>query len=123
MHEMMVAQSLFGLISTEAEKHNAKQKKEKISCGESCKIVVLSTAEGDDKPAKYPTIFAKSKVLLINKIDLLDTPGMVDFDIEKVKADAVKLNSDIKIFAVSARTGKGMNEWYDWLIKSVADVQ
>ena len=91
--------------------------------GESSKIVVLSTAEGDDKPAKYPTIFAKSKVLLINKIDLLDTPGMVDFDIEKVKADTLKLNSDIKIFAVSARTGKGMDDWYDWLIKSVADVQ
>jgi len=59
--------------------------------GESAKIVVLSVPEGDDKPAKYPAIFAKSKVLLINKIDLLDG-GQVDFDIERAKADASRLN-------------------------------
>ncbi|MHC4571205.1 MAG: hydrogenase nickel incorporation protein HypB, partial [Planctomycetota bacterium] len=56
--------------------------------GESNKIVVLSVAEGDDKPAKYPAIFAKSKVLLINKVDLLEAVGQVDFDIERVKDDA-----------------------------------
>ena len=86
--------------------------------GESGKIVVLSVAEGDDKPAKYPAIFAKSKVLLINKIDLL-SGGQVDFDIEKAKADARKLNKGIQIFPISAKTGEGMTDWYDWLLKSV----
>jgi hydrogenase nickel incorporation protein HypB len=86
--------------------------------GEAGKIVVLSVAEGDDKPAKYPTIFAKSKVLLINKIDLLEATH-IDFNIERVKADALKLNKDIKIFPISAKTGVGLTNWYDWLIKSV----
>ena len=86
--------------------------------GEAGKIVVLSVAEGDDKPVKYPAIFAKSKVLLINKIDLL-AGGHVDFNIEKVKADACRLNKDIKIFPISAKTGEGMTDWYDWLQKSV----
>lgn len=87
--------------------------------GEDEKIVVLSVAEGDDKPAKYPAIFTKSRVLLINKIDLLDPVGQVDFDIEKVKADACKLNKDIEIFAISAKTGQGMAEWYSWLTAAV----
>ncbi len=86
--------------------------------GENAKIVVLSVPEGDDKPAKYPAIFAKSKVLLINKIDLL-AGGQVDFDIGKAKADARKLNKGIKIFPISAKTGEGMTDWYDWLVKSV----
>jgi len=86
--------------------------------GESGKIVVLSVPEGDDKPAKYPAIFAKSKVLLINKIDLLDG-GQVDFDIERAKADACRLNKAIEIFPISARRGDGMAQWCDWLVKSV----
>jgi len=86
--------------------------------GENGKIVVLSVAEGDDKPAKYPAIFAKSKVLLINKIDLLPG-GRVDFDIERAKADARKLNKPIQIFPISAKTGEGMTDWYDWLLKSI----
>jgi len=86
--------------------------------GESSKIVVLSVPEGDDKPAKYPAIFAKSKVLLINKIDLLDG-GQVDFDIERAKADARRLNKGIEIFPISARRGDGMADWCEWLVKSV----
>jgi len=89
--------------------------------GEAGKIVVLSVAEGDDKPAKYPAIFAKSKVLLINKIDLLPG-GQVDFDIERAKADARKLNKGIKIFPISAKTGEGMTDWYDWLLKAAEDI-
>ncbi len=85
--------------------------------GENGKVVVLSVAEGDDKPMKYPGIFAKSKALIINKIDML-AAGVVDFDIERVKADARKLNSDIEIFPVSARTGEGFEAWCDWLAKS-----
>lgn len=86
--------------------------------GEHGKIVVLSVAEGDDKPAKYPAIFAKSKALLINKIDLLEG-GRVDFDIERAKTDARRLNKGIEIFPISAKTGEGMNDWYDWLTQSV----
>jgi hydrogenase nickel incorporation protein HypB len=90
--------------------------------GETGKIAVLSVAEGDDKPAKYPAIFAKSKAMLINKIDLLKT-GVVDFDIERVKVDARKLNKGIKIFPISARTGEGMTDWYDWLTQEVKNLQ
>lgn len=86
--------------------------------GESGKIVVLSVAEGDDKPAKYPAIFAKSKVMLINKIDLLDG-GQIDFDTERAKADARRLNKAIEIFPISARRGDGMAQWCDWLVNQV----
>jgi hydrogenase nickel incorporation protein HypB len=86
--------------------------------GETGKIVVLSVAEGDDTPAKYPAIFAKSKVLLVNKIDLL-AGALVDFDLDRVQADARKLNHTIEIFPVSARTGEGMQNWYAWLTDQV----
>ena len=86
--------------------------------GETGKVVVLSVAEGDDKPAKYPAIFAKSKAMLINKIDLL---GHVDFDIEKAKADASRLNRNLKIFPISARTGEGMAAWNEWLVEQIRD--
>ncbi len=90
--------------------------------GEWGKIAVLSVAEGDDKPAKYPALFAKSKAMLINKIDLL-AGAMVDFDIERVKADVRKLNKGIEIFPVSAKTGQGMAEWYNWLKESVKNIR
>ena len=85
--------------------------------GENAKIVVLSIPEGDDKPAKYPAIFAKSKAMLINKIDLLP---VVDFDIDKAVEQAKKLNPGIEIFQVSAKTGQGFEPWCDWLIDSVS---
>ncbi|MHC4315201.1 MAG: hydrogenase nickel incorporation protein HypB [Planctomycetota bacterium] len=87
--------------------------------GETAKIAVLSVAEGDDKPAKYPSIFAKSKAMLINKIDLLGAGVQIDFDIERAKADARKLKKDIKIFPISAKTGEGLADWYDWLKREV----
>lgn len=83
--------------------------------GEDGKIVVLSVAEGDDKPAKYPGIFAKSKALLVNKIDLLSGGALIDFDLDRVRTDARRLNKSIEIFPVSAKTGEGMSHWYDWL--------
>ncbi len=91
--------------------------------GETGKIVVLSVAEGDDKPAKYPSIFAKSKVMLINKIDLLGAGVQIDFDIERAKADARKLNKDIEIFPISAKTGEGLADWCDWLTREVKKLQ
>jgi hydrogenase nickel incorporation protein HypB len=90
--------------------------------GETGKIVVLSVAEGDDKPIKYPGIFAKSKALLINKIDLL-SGSLVEFDVDKVMADARRLNKTIEIFPVSAKTGEGMQAWYDWLAAQVRQLR
>ena len=91
--------------------------------GETAKIAVLSVAEGDDKPVKYPSIFAKSKAMLINKIDLLKAGVQIDFDIERAKADARKLNQDIKIFPISAKTGEGFANWCDWLTESVKSLR
>lgn len=80
--------------------------------GETARVVVLSVAEGDDKCAKYPKAFARADVLLINKIDLLPH---LDFDIKRVKKDALKLNKDLKIFEISAKTAAGMENWFKWL--------
>ncbi len=91
--------------------------------GETGKVAVLSVPEGDDKPAKYPAIFAKSKVLLINKIDLLGAQTQVDFDIERVKDDTRKLNKGIEIFPISARTGGGFAEWCSWLLRAVEELR
>jgi hydrogenase nickel incorporation protein HypB len=87
--------------------------------GETAKVAVLSVPEGDDKPAKYPAVFARSKVLLINKIDLLGERRQVDFDLERVKTDARKLNKTIEIFPLSARTGEGFTRWCNWLLKEM----
>mgnify|MGYP006280768071 CR=1 FL=1 len=81
--------------------------------GETGKVAVLSVAEGDDKPVKYPGIFARSRALLVNKIDLL--AAGLEFDLDRVQADARRLNKGIEIFPVSAKTGEGMQAWYDWL--------
>jgi len=86
--------------------------------GEHGKIVVLSVAEGDDKPAKYPGIFAKSKAMLINKVDLLPS-GAVDFNMHQAQEDACRLNSQLAIFPVSARTGEGLKPWCEWLKQGV----
>ena len=80
--------------------------------GEDLKVAVLSLPEGDDKPAKYPGLFIRSKILLINKIDL---EPLVDFDIRRIKADCRKLNPDLHILKISAKTGKGMEDWLKYL--------
>ncbi len=80
--------------------------------GSSRNAMILSVPEGDDKPLKYPLMFTICDVLLINKIDVLP---YFDFDMEAVKERAKKLNPQIRIFAVSARTGEGIEEWVQWL--------
>jgi hydrogenase nickel incorporation protein HypB len=80
--------------------------------GENAKVMLLSTPEGADKPAKYPLMFQESSVMLINKIDLLP---YVEFDREKAKRDALALNRNLKIFEVSCRTSQGLERWFDWL--------
>jgi hydrogenase nickel incorporation protein HypB len=90
--------------------------------GESAKIAVLSVPEGDDKPAKYPAIFAKSRALLINKIDLLKPAGRVEFDVERARKDSCRLNGNIEIFELSAKTGQGFDNWCDWLERQISNL-
>jgi len=80
--------------------------------GENMKMMLLSVAEGDDKPLKYPLMFQESRVLVINKIDLLP---YVDCSVEKIRESVSKLNRDMVVFEVSCRTGVGLDAWTDWL--------
>ena len=86
--------------------------------GEDFKAMILSVAEGDDKPAKYPLMFHESSVLLINKIDLLP---YVDCSVEKIKEDSLKINPDLAIFEVSCKTGEGIEGWYNWVRERAKD--
>jgi hydrogenase nickel incorporation protein HypB len=83
--------------------------------GENKRVVIISTTEGDDKPIKYPDMFASSHVCIINKIDLLP---YVNFKVKKAKEYAKKVNPDLVFFEVSATKGDGMEVWYKWLIEN-----
>lgn len=78
--------------------------------------MILSVPEGDDKPLKYPLMFSIVDVLLINKID---TINYFDFDLEAVIMRARKLNPNVKIIPISAKTGEGIEEWCQWLKNEV----
>lgn len=80
--------------------------------GEDIKMMVLSVAEGHDKPLKYPLMFRESSALVLNKIDLL--PYM-NTDMNKVRNDSLALNPQLKIFEVSCSTGAGIEAWAQWL--------
>ena len=80
--------------------------------GEDIRVVMVSTTEGDDKPAKYPQMFAISQIMLVNKIDLLP---YVDYSLEKVRRQALAINPNLRIFEVSCRTGEGLDVWCEWL--------
>jgi hydrogenase nickel incorporation protein HypB len=80
--------------------------------GEDMKVVVISTTEGDDKPLKYPAMFRRSSVMVINKIDLL---GTSDFKMERVKANALRINPELEIIQLSCRSGQGLAVWFEWL--------
>lgn len=80
--------------------------------GEACKIVVFSTTEGEDKPLKYPDMFAASSLMLINKIDLAP---VLDFDLAKTVEYARRVNPGIEVMTVSARTGEGFPAFYAWI--------
>lgn len=84
--------------------------------GENSRVVIISITEGEDKPIKYPDMFYGSQVCIINKIDLLP---YLKFDIEKLKDYAKKVNPNLVFFEVSAYTGQGMENWYNFLKKSL----
>jgi hydrogenase nickel incorporation protein HypB len=80
--------------------------------GEDMKVMILSVAEGHDKPLKYPLMFQESSALVLNKIDLVP---YTDADVVKIRRDALSLNPQLKIFEVSCKTGQGLTEWTSWL--------
>lgn len=80
--------------------------------------MILSVPEGHDKPLKYPLMFSICDALIINKIDVMP---YFDFDMEACKQYAKKLNPDIQIFPISAKTGEGMEAWENWLKEQVLD--
>ncbi|WP_150844990.1 MULTISPECIES: hydrogenase nickel incorporation protein HypB [unclassified Clostridium] len=80
--------------------------------GASKNAMILSIPEGDDKPLKYPLMFSIVDVLLVNKIDAAD---YFEFDMEAVKERVKKLNPNIKVIPISAKTGEGIGEWADWI--------
>lgn len=86
--------------------------------GASKNAMILSVPEGDDKPLKYPLMFSVSDVLLINKTDVLP---YFEFDMEACMERARKINPDIKIIPICARSGEGMEEWAGWLREQVRE--
>ena len=80
--------------------------------GEQRKVVVVSVTEGDDKPLKYPHMFAAADVVVLNKTDLLP---YVDFDVDRFTTDARTLRPDVQVLPVSARTGENLDAWYAWV--------
>lgn len=80
--------------------------------GEAAKVAILSVTEGEDKPLKYPDMFAASTLMLVNKIDLLP---YLNFDVERCIAFARRVNPAIEVIRVSATTGEGMGDWLTWI--------
>jgi hydrogenase nickel incorporation protein HypB len=78
--------------------------------------MILSIPEGDDKPLKYPLMFTVCDVLVVNKIDAM---GVFDFDIDAMKKRVRALNSSMRIFMTSAKTGEGIDSWVNWLTKEI----
>lgn len=84
--------------------------------GEAVKVVVVSTPEGEEKPLKYPSMFHRASVMLINKIDLAP---YVSCKVEDLKRNALQVNPSLTIFETSCTTGAGIAEWCDWLTSQI----
>lgn len=80
--------------------------------GESFKVAMVSTAEGDDKPEKYPMLFREAKAVLLNKTDLIP---YTNFNLSNFKKDLIKINAQIPLFEISCTSGDGLREWFEWL--------
>ena len=84
--------------------------------GESLRVVVCSVAEGPEKPKKYPVMFNKAQVVLINKIDLAEASGA---DLRELTKNVREVNPQATIFALSSKTGEGLDAWTNWLKQAV----
>lgn len=85
--------------------------------GEAHKIAILSVTEGEDKPIKYPDMFAAADIMILTKIDLLP---YLNFDVAACMDYARRVNPDLKIFQLSSTNGEGLEAWYDWIKSGVA---
>ncbi len=86
--------------------------------GATIDVMILSVPEGDDKPLKYPLMFSKCDVLVVNKTDYLET-ALTNFDLAVLEQRVRKINPDIHIFPLSCRTGQGVDAWADWLTQKI----
>jgi hydrogenase nickel incorporation protein HypB len=84
--------------------------------GENFKLAVVSTAEGDDKPGKYPMLFREAAAVLLNKIDLIP---YTNFNSESFRSDLKKINGQIPLLEISCTRGDGMTKWYEWISEKV----
>jgi len=80
--------------------------------GEHAKVALLSVTEGEDKPLKYPIMFQEADCLLISKIDLVP---YLEIDVERMEANIRQINSTAKILKISAKTGQGLEDWFNWI--------
>ena len=80
--------------------------------GEHARVAMLSVPEGDDKVAKYPTLFQPADVIILNKVDLI---GVLEYDTSRVYDDLAKINTRAPVLELSAKTGQGLDAWLDWL--------
>ncbi|MEC7761623.1 MAG: hydrogenase nickel incorporation protein HypB [Pseudomonadota bacterium] len=85
--------------------------------GEDCKVAILSVTEGEDKPLKYPDMFTAARIAILNKVDLAPH---CDVDLALYEENLRRVNPEIEIIALSARTGKGMEAWLEWLRTNIA---
>jgi hydrogenase nickel incorporation protein HypB len=85
--------------------------------GEACKVAILSVTEGEDKPIKYPDMFAVAGLMILTKVDLLPH---LDFDVDAAIAFARRVNPGIQVLKVSSKTGEGMQAWLDWIAQGQA---
>lgn len=87
-----------------------------LDLGETAKIAVISTPEGDDKPQKYPMLFRQCRSVVLNKIDLIPH---VPFDSKRFESDLKGVNPEVPLFALSCKTGEGVGAWLDWLRQQI----
>jgi hydrogenase nickel incorporation protein HypB len=84
--------------------------------GEHAKVALLSVTEGEDKPLKYPIMFQEADCLLISKIDLVP---YLEIDIERMEANIRQINPTAKIMQISAKTGQGLEDWFNWISSQI----
>ena len=84
--------------------------------GETFKLAIVSTTEGDDKPGKYPMLFREAVAVLLNKIDLIP---YTNFNFESFNSDLIKINSQIPLLQISCTRGDGLTDWYKWIADQI----
>jgi hydrogenase nickel incorporation protein HypB len=84
--------------------------------GETFKLAIVSTTEGDDKPAKYPMLFRESRAVILNKIDLM---AYTNFNYKSFRDDLTKINATVPLLEVSLTRGDGLDKWIEWISEQI----